>query len=113
MHQYQFAFTKALVQVQERVTKDWRTYEKCLLHKKAFLNYSHHKRLSNEETAVLVKHDYNPPFIEVKPKRLMLICDNCQENSVYTYDLFSCTELAWCYQNDPLERDTILDFQDQ
>ena len=61
-------FEKALVQIQERVKKDWSTYEKFPLHKKAFINYTHHKRLLNEETAVLVEHDYNPPFMEVKPK---------------------------------------------
>ena len=71
-------FEKALVQIHERVKKDWRTFKKLLLHKKVFVNYSHHKRLSDKETPVLVEHDYNPPFMEVKPKRQMLICDDCQ-----------------------------------
>jgi len=78
------SFEKALVQIQERVKKDWSTYEKYLLHKKAFRNYTQNNRLSNEETAVLVEHDHNPPFMEVKPKRHMLICDDCQGSSVYT-----------------------------
>ena len=77
------AFEKALVQRQERVKKDWRTCEKFLLHRKAFLN-SQHKKLSNKESAVLIKHDYNPPFMEIKPKQHMLICDDCQGSSVYT-----------------------------
>ena len=78
------SFEKALVQIQDRVKKDWSTYEKHLLHKKAFQNYTQNNRLSNEETAVLVEHDYNPPSVEVKPKRHMLICDDCQGSSVYT-----------------------------
>ena len=78
------SFEKALVQIQDRVKKDWSTYEKHLLHKKAFQNYTQNNRLSNEETGVLVEHDYNPPSVEVKPKRHMLICDDCQGSSVYT-----------------------------
>ena len=56
--QYINNFEKALMQIQERVKKDWSMYKRFLLHKKAFLNYSQHKRLSNEETAVLIENDY-------------------------------------------------------
>ena len=76
-------FEKALVQIQERVKNDSSKNENYL-YRKAFLNYSQHKRLSNEETAVLIKHNYNPPFGEVKPKRHILIFDHCQGSSVYT-----------------------------
>ena len=78
------AFEKALVQIQERVKADWVTYDKHLLHKKAFLKHVHHEKLSNEELAVLLEHDYNPPFQQIQPKRHMLICDDCQGSSVYT-----------------------------
>ena len=45
------AFEKALVQIQERVKADWTTYERYLLHKKAFL--SHSKQQSMERTSTV------------------------------------------------------------
>ena len=77
-------FEKALVQVQERVKVDWKVYEKYMDHKKAHEDSKKGKKLENEQIALLQEHQYNPPSKVEKPKRHMLILDDCQGSNVYT-----------------------------
>jgi len=77
-------FEKALVQIQERVKVDWKVYEKYMDHKKAYEDSQSRKKLEKDQLALLQEYQYNPPSKTEKPKRHMLILDDCQRCIVYT-----------------------------
>jgi hypothetical protein len=77
-------FELALQQVEQRIKEDWKKYEEFKKHKEAFIKHKERKELSLEEISVLEQNHYFPPSHEVKPKRHMLILDDCQGSNVYT-----------------------------
>lgn len=78
------SFEKALQQVEERVKNDWSKYEEYQKHKAAFEKHIKRDHLTVEEISLLEQHHFYPPSHEVKPKRHLLILDDCQGSSVYT-----------------------------
>lgn len=77
-------FEKALAQVEQRVKADWKQYEEFLKHQKAHTKYQNREALDVEEISVLEQFHFLPPSRVIKPKRHMLILDNCQGSNVYT-----------------------------
>lgn len=77
-------FEKALDHVQLRVKKDWEAYEHYKEHLSAYKKWTEGKKLTMEEQMILENQYFLPPFKEVKPKRHMLILDDCQGTDVYT-----------------------------
>lgn len=77
-------FELALQQVEQRVKTDWQKYEEYQKHIKAYEKYHNRSRLDVEDVSVLEQHHFLPPTHEVKPKRHLLILDDCQGSSVYT-----------------------------
>ena len=65
---------------------DWKVYEKYVDHKKAYVykDSQSGKKLENDQLALLQEHQYNPPSEIEKPKRHLLILDDCQGSNVYT-----------------------------
>lgn len=77
-------FELALAQVEQRIKQDWAKYEEYTKHKKAWVKHQANQPLSVEEVSVLEQNHYFAPGQEVKPKRHMLILDDCQGSNVYT-----------------------------
>jgi hypothetical protein len=77
-------FELALQQVEQRIKEDWAKYEEYQKHKKAWDKHVEKKPLSVEEVSILEQYHYFEPSHEVKPKRHMLILDDCQGSNVYT-----------------------------
>jgi hypothetical protein len=66
------------------VKKDWKEYEDYVKHRDAHRKHEHGEVLENEEHALLEQHFFQGPMRTVKPKRHMLILDDCQGSNVYT-----------------------------